>query len=192
MAKLITDGDAFLALFSEFAHTAYRLEVRRSYGVAEEDRPFQSFLDGRDPGEEWLRPWLDLMHEQTAQGKRVERVRVVDDPPSDYLRFEIANTPRNLAAGEDIRYLQRNVARKLRLPEFDHWIFDSRFLVCLRFDGSDRFLGFERSDDIGSVLRHLQFRDAAWHHALPFDEYLRQYAPDAAGEPYRRLSVSAP
>mgnify|MGYP006178464347 CR=1 FL=1 len=50
------------------------------------------------------------MESQTSTGKRVERVRVVDDPPSDYLRFEISITPHNLAVGEDIRYLDRDLA----------------------------------------------------------------------------------
>ncbi|WP_214109983.1 DUF6879 family protein [Acrocarpospora catenulata] len=173
MGGLITDNDAFVSLFSGFQHTAYRLEVRRMYGVASEDAPFQRFLTGADPGSEWLRPWLDLMSEQTATGKRVERVRVVDDPPSDFLRFEIANTRLNLDAGEDIRYLLRDTAHELKLPDYDYWVFDSRLLVFLRFNESDdRFLGFESTEDPAEVVRHLQWRDATWHHALTFDRYL--------------------
>jgi hypothetical protein len=191
MGELITDGDAFLDLFSGFEHTAYRLEVRRSYGVAEEDEPFRRFLAGDEPGDEWLRPWLELMAGQTGMGKRVERVRVVDDPPSDYLRFEIANTCLNIEAGEDIRYLPRDMAQRMRLPEYDYWIFDSRFLVLLRFDDSDRFLGFERSADPDSVLRHLQSRDAAWHHALTFDRYLKTFLPEEVRTPGRRLPMPA-
>ena len=171
-------GSDFLTLFSDFRHTAYRLEVRRSYGVAEEDESFQRFLKGEDPGIDWFRPWLRLMAEQTGSGKRVERVRVVDDPPSDYLQFEIVNTPHNLRAGEDIRYLRRSRAHELELPDYDYWVFDSRLLVFLRFDASDRFLGFERTDDQAEVLRHLQWRDAAWHHAVRYEDYRKTVAID--------------
>ncbi|GGO85243.1 DUF6879 family protein [Wenjunlia tyrosinilytica] len=172
MGEPNSDPDSFLALFTDFEHTAYRLEVRTSYGVAGEDEPYQRFLAGDDPGVSWLQPWLDVMSEQTGQGKRVERVRVVDDPPSDYLRWELANTPHNLKAGEDIRYLSREKAMELRLPQYDYWVFDSRLLVSLRFDKDDRFLGFESDDDAGAVLLHLQWRDAAWHHALTFEQYI--------------------
>ena len=86
---LIGDPAALNRLFLNFSYTAYRLEVRAAYGVAEEDVPYQKYLAGEDPGTQWLKPWLDLMAEQAQQGKRVRRVRVVDDPPSDYLRWEI-------------------------------------------------------------------------------------------------------
>lgn len=171
MGTLISDPDAFLALFSNFDRTAYRLEVRTAYGVKEEDGPFQCFLAGEDPGIDWLRPWLDLMSEQTRRGKRVERVRVVDDPPSDYLRWEIVNTPHNLQAGEDIRYLLRRRACELQLPEYDYWLFDNSLLVFLCFDERNRFLGFRTSEDAEALARHTHWRDRAWRQALRFDEY---------------------
>lgn len=165
------DPDAFLRLFSDFSHTAYRLEVRRAYGVLEEDLPYQQYLGGEDPGLDWFQPWLDLMSEQTGQGKRIERVRIVDEPPSDYLRWEIKNTPHNLRAGEDIRYLMRRHAKQLDLPDYDYWVFDSSLLVLLRFDDHDRYLGFQTTEDTGAVVEHLRWRDAAWHHALTFSRY---------------------
>lgn len=170
MADLIT-GEAFTDLFRQFEHTAYRLEVRTVYGVPEEDDAFQAFLAGRDPGIDWFEPWLALMREQTGQGKRVERVRVVDEPPSDYLRFELWGTPHNLAAGEDIRYLTRTRAASLGLPNDDTWIFDSRRLAHLNFDDHNRPLGASINEDPADVVRYCAWRDAAWHYAEPFDTY---------------------
>lgn len=170
-----TDGDAFLALFSHFKHTAFRLEVRAMYGTVGEDEPFRQFLAGEEPSQEWLQPRLDLMTEQTRRGKRVERVRVVDEPPSEYLRFELFNTPHNRDAGEDIRHLTRSAAVALELPDYDYWVFDSRLLVFLRFADDDRFLGFEETDDPAAVLSHPQARDAAWHHALTFEDYVEKH-----------------
>lgn len=169
-----TDPDAFTQLFSEFTETAYRLEVRRSYGVTDEDAPFQQYLAGEDPGIRWLQPWLDLMSEQTRRGKQVHRVRVVDDPPSDYLRWEIENTPHNLRAGEDIRYLPRREAERLDLPDHDSWLFDDRLLALLEFDDEDRFLGFRRSRDTNWVSAHVRWRELAWARALPFDRYVAE------------------
>ncbi|GAB3156782.1 hypothetical protein GCM10027290_55400 [Micromonospora sonneratiae] len=171
MSKIISDPGAFQKLFADFEHVAFKLEVRRAYGLPSEDIPFQQFLNGQDPGVAWLQNWLDLMESQTSTGKRVERVRVVDDPPSDYLRFEIFVTPHNLAAGEDIRYLDRDQARRLNLPNHDFWLFDSRTLAVLHFDSDNVFLGFETIDAVEEILRHCYWRDVAWTHARSFSDY---------------------
>ncbi|MFV2011261.1 MULTISPECIES: DUF6879 family protein [unclassified Micromonospora] len=171
MTVIVDDPDAFQKLFLGFEHVAFKFEVRRSYGVQAEDLPFQDFLAGRDPGIEWLRGWLDLMASQTSTGKRVERVRVVDDPPSDYLRFEISITPYNLAVGEDIRYIDRDVADALDLPHHDFWLFDSRKLAVLHFGDDDTFLGFEAVDGVDDILQHCYWRDVAWTRATRFADY---------------------
>ncbi|MEQ4208282.1 DUF6879 family protein [Actinopolymorpha sp. B9G3] len=170
MGNLVS-GEAFVDLFRRFEHTAYRLEVRTSYGSSEEDDAFPRFLAGEDPGLDWFEPWLDLMREQTGHGKRVERVRLIDDPPSDYLRFELWGTPHNLAAGEDIRYLDRRKAPELDLPTHDYWLFDSRLVARLEFGQQDRFLGVTLDETPSIVVRHCYWRDAAWHHAETFDHY---------------------
>lgn len=174
-ASGIISGDAFTDLFRDFDHTAFRLEVRTAYGVANEDAAYAQFLAGQEPDTAWFGPWLDLMREQTGQGKRVERVRVIDDPPSDYLRFELWGTPYNNAAGEDIRYLDRDVANRLALPGYDFWLFDSSLLARLQFDG-DRFLGVTLDEDPAAAVAHGYHRDAAWHHAETYDAYTARTA----------------
>lgn len=173
MAEIVS-GDAFSDLFRNFEHTAWRLEVRTAYGVANEDDPYRQFLAGEEPDTEWFGPWLRLMEEQTAQGKRVERVRLIDDPPSDYLRFELWGTPFNQSAGEDIRYLDRRKAQDLSLPGYDFWLFDSTLLARLQFGENDRFLGVTLDRDPAEVVRHCYWRDAAWHHAESFADYMER------------------
>jgi hypothetical protein len=174
LSPLVSDPEQFDRLFSAFTRTAYRLEVRRAYGILEEDRPFQQYLAGEDPGIDWLRPWLVLMGEQTGQGKRVERVRVVDDPPSAYLRWEIENTPHNLGAGEDIRYLFRDTARRLHLSQYDYWIFDDTLLVLLEFDDRDRFLGFRTTRNRTAIDEHRRLQTCAWREALTYEQYVTE------------------
>ncbi|MFL1431607.1 MULTISPECIES: DUF6879 family protein [unclassified Nocardiopsis] len=170
MADLVTGAD-FTDLFRRNRHTAWRLETRTYYGKLDEDRPFQEWLTGKEPDLEWFTPWLRMVREETATGKRMERVRLIDDPPSDYLRWELWGTPYNLGAGEDIRYLPRTHPIVAELPDHDFWVFDSRTVARLAFDG-DRFLGVHLSEEPSEILAALQARDAAWHHALPFTEYM--------------------
>lgn len=176
MPELVS-GDTFLRLFRDLEHTAYRLEVRTSYGIPEEDEPYRRFLAGDDPGLDWFEPWLTLMREVTGTGRRVDRVRVIDAPPSDYLRFELWGTPYNLGVGEDIRYLPRRQADQLELPGYDYWLFDNQTVARLQFGEHDRFLGVVLSNDPADVLRHVQWQAAAWHHAITFAEYQKENAP---------------
>ncbi|HLU96094.1 MAG TPA: hypothetical protein VKZ89_04560, partial [Thermobifida alba] len=76
MREYLNDDD-FTALFRSYRYTAWRLETRRYYGNVGEDKQFQEWLAGKDPGVEWLRPWLSMVREELAKGKRMERVRIV-------------------------------------------------------------------------------------------------------------------
>ncbi|KMS77647.1 hypothetical protein ACZ91_63955 [Streptomyces regensis] len=171
MADLVS-GEAFLRLFEEAESSAYRLETRVSYGIPDEDEPYAQFLAGEDPGTDWFEPWLVLMRSVTSRGTRVERVRIIDSPPSDYLRFELWGTPHNLSAGEDIRYLDRSAAVQLGLPTYDYWVFDDRLVARLQFGAHDRFLGVLLSDDPEDARRHMEWRSIAWEHAVTFSTYM--------------------
>ena len=161
----LVSGAEFFALFQRFEHTAFRLEPRARYNVEDEAEPYARFLAGEDPGLDWMTEWLELMRHQTGQGKRVERVRVVDDPPSDYLRFMMWLHPHNAAAGEDIRYLERTRAVEVGLPDYDYWLFDSRLVAKFEFTPDDVPLGVYLIDDPAEVVQHTYWRDVAWHYA---------------------------
>lgn len=158
-------------LFGEFEHTAFRLETRRGYATDRAGERFRAFLAGRPPAYEPEAPWNVNVRAQVAAGKRIERVRVVDDPPTDGQRFLLASGLGNVEAGEDIRNLWRADAMRLGLPAFDFWLFDSRLMARFHFDGDDRTLGVELVDDPVPVLAACQARDAAWHHAVRTGEF---------------------
>lgn len=86
----------------------------------------------------------------------------------------------NIAAGEDIRYLISEQAQELALPDHDYWLFDSRKLLRMQFDETDRFLGGEIIEDAAEIVQHNYWRDTAWHHAVRRDEF-------ATEEPPRRI-----
>ncbi|MFE1100291.1 DUF6879 family protein [Nocardiopsis alba] len=171
MSDLVT-GEEFDDLFRHYRHTAWRLETRTFYGVLHENEPFQRWLAGDDSDLEWFTPWLKMMRPELATGKRMERVRLIDDPPSDYLRWELWSTPYNLGIGEDIRYLPCTHPIVEELPDQDFWVFDSRRVAWFEFDEKGNVLGARLSEEPEQVLTALRARDAAWHHALTFTQYM--------------------
>jgi hypothetical protein len=175
---LIKPGVEFGQLFTSFEHTAFRLEVRSRYAPAYEGESLRKFLAGEPDDLPWMQDWLTMVRGATAAGKRFARVRIVDMPLSDYSRFSHALAQYNNGAGEDIRYLTRDQAAEL--PEHDFWLFDSRNLLVMKFDGDDRFIGGEVIEDAAVVVEHNYWRDAAWHHAARRDDF-------ATEQPVRRV-----
>jgi hypothetical protein len=166
----VVPAHQILDFFREgFEHTAWRLETRREYAADEATEEYQQFLKGIDPPRDEGGPWFVNARAQTAAGKRIERVRLVDEPPSDGQRYLLATTPDNLAAGEDIRYLRRTDAERIGLPDFDFWLFDSRILA--RFNWTDASRRMELTTDPAAVVAACQARDAAWHHAIPYGQF---------------------
>ncbi|MFR9726052.1 DUF6879 family protein [Streptomyces sp. MS19] len=134
-------GDEFGRLFHSFEHTAFRLETRERYDVDHENDSLRKFLAKERDELPWMRDWLTMIRDATAQGRRFHRVRVVSLPLSDYSRFGVWCAQFTNGAGEDIRYLTRDRATAAGLPLHDYWLFDSHRLVRMHFDDSDAFLG---------------------------------------------------
>ncbi|MFE3763112.1 DUF6879 family protein [Streptomyces sp. NPDC059104] len=167
----ILDLEAFGQLFETFEHTAWRLETRRRFASDEAADTYAQFTAGRPVEWDYDDAWSRTIRRQTSQGKRVERVRLVDDPPTPGQLYLLDNAKRNCAVGEDIRNLSRAEADRLRLPAEDFWIFDSRFVVLLNFDDDDNLLDVEVITEPAEVNRYAQVRDVAWHYAIRYEEF---------------------
>lgn len=170
MPELVPFAD-ITDLFTTFRHTAWRLESRRGYAVDVGTPKWELWQAGGDLGFNPAHPWHANVRAQTEQGKRFERARIVDSPPTDGQRFLMASARGNVQAGEDIRNLWRADAERAGLPREDFWLFDSRTLVRLVFDGEDNTLGVTVTEDPGEVVAACQVRDAAWHVAIRTAEF---------------------
>jgi hypothetical protein len=165
---------------TKFAYTAFRLERRESYaGTSYDSSRFARWLEGHLPELDPDVPWKRRVRAATAEGRQFSRVRIVSEPWSDYTRYALWQSQQNIAAGEDIRYLCRQRAETVGLPaelwKHDYWLFDSSLVVVMHYDdATDDMDRCEFVDDPAAVVRHNYWRDAAWHHALPRDEYVQQ------------------
>lgn len=115
----IIDLDAFGKLFGTFTHTAWRLETRRRFASDEATETYAQFAAGLPVEWDYDDGWCRNVRAQVEQGKRIERVRIVDKPATPGQLYLLDNAKRNCAAGEDIRNLERADADRLRLPAED-------------------------------------------------------------------------
>ncbi|MFH8405603.1 DUF6879 family protein [Streptomyces sp. NPDC018019] len=159
--------DEFDRLFTTFKHTAWRLETRRRYASDEATDTYAQFVRGEPVSWDGVdAQWCAERREQVALGKTFKRVRIIDTPPTPGQLYLLDNARRNSAVGEVIRVIRRS---ELTLPEEDFWIFDSRLVALLNFDASDQLLNVELITEPAQVVRYAQIRDAAWHHAVPYE-----------------------
>jgi hypothetical protein len=171
MAELVT-GQEWGRLLRTFARSAWRLETQGIYREPYEAEHFRRFLDGEPDDLEWMRDWLDTIRAITQVGRFFGRVRVLTQPLTDYLRWEIQVTPVNIEAGEDIRFLTADQAADLGLPGHDYYLFDDE-LVARMYFGDQGFLGAELITDPSTVAQHRAWRELAWGHAMTFTDYAR-------------------
>ncbi|HXT44386.1 MAG TPA: hypothetical protein VN748_09770 [Pseudonocardiaceae bacterium] len=163
-------------LFTGFTRSAFRLEALQHAADPDEEEAFVRFLAGQDPGVD-LSWWIELAKGHTAAGRRMCRVRVVIEPPSDYTRFELAHFPAMAEAGDDIRIIVAGPGTwPAGMPRHDFWLFDDRDVWVLNYDDAGMFLSAELQTDRRVITDHLCWRDAALRQSIPVREYLAMSA----------------
>jgi hypothetical protein len=171
-------SSAWDEMLADFEHTAFRLEVLQHYAVGYEDSPLERFLAGEPrPPAPVLDDWNELVRAASAAGKRMQRVHVVVEPLTPYLRYELTWAyADNVAAGEDIRIIPvREGEWPAGLPRHDFWLYDSSRVGVLHYDPEGRLYRAELVRNPAEVVRHAVWRDIALHQAIPWDAYMDRF-----------------
>ncbi|RSD22023.1 DUF6879 family protein [Amycolatopsis eburnea] len=163
----VKPGAEFAELLASFERSAWRWECQGTYREPDEREPLQAWRNGR-PDYSFMDPWLDQIRRQRAEGKRFERVRLLTDPPTEYLRWLFGFTHLNVDAGEDIRWIGERQARELDAPSYDFYLLDDLKVAVLHFD-ENGVSGAELTDHPDTVAEHRRWRDRVWPVAVPHD-----------------------
>jgi hypothetical protein len=173
MTRRITDlaDPAFHQLFANVRRSWFRLETLQRYDVPYERNEFAAWLRGealdKTPG-----PWQAMIRTHVAAGRRLSRVHVIEEPLSDYVRYELAGYPVNIEAGEDVRVIPvRQGDWPAGVPQHDFWLFDDRELWLMKYDDAGRFVAAELNTDSGEIARHRAWRETALAQAVPVATY---------------------
>ncbi|MFR9722915.1 DUF6879 family protein [Streptomyces sp. MS19] len=162
-------------LMDSARETAVHLEMRDVYAVAPENEQLARWratgLRDTDPDSPYWRGWTGIVRRAAARGVTVRRARVVSLPASEYIRFEHAGTPVNLAAGEDVRWLPRHAASDLALPGNDFWLFDGHLVRFGHFDGDGHITGHELVQTPTVTQLCANAFHAVWERATPHTDF---------------------
>jgi len=167
----VAERPSFDRLLRSVGNSAVHLEMRDDYGGTSpafaawrENRPYDR--TGPDAA------WHELVGAVVGRGATVRRARIVSLPASDYVRFEHEVTPAaNLAAGEQVRWLPRQMASGLALPGNDFWLFDDAVVLFNLFSGDGASVGSDVRDEPAIVEMCASAFDAVWVRATPHEEF---------------------
>lgn len=170
---VLSDAEFGEAL-ATFEHTAFRLELQRVYREPSETEILKRYQQGdREYHLEVpeFQAWWATLREHTAAGRRVERVRVQEEPPTWYQGWERWIGRWNTAAGEHTRYMTRAKAHEIGLlpaaGDQDWWLLDSNRIIVMTFDVEGHRLSSELVTNPTIVVQACAWRDLAVHHSDP-------------------------
>ncbi|MDQ2881161.1 MAG: hypothetical protein M3Y48_07935 [Actinomycetota bacterium] len=168
----------FSAWFRRFRRSCFRLETLQWYGASGEDDSIRAFLAGQDPPPHpGKREWMTLVTAAVADGRTMQRVHVVTEPLTEYLRFEIAwSYAYSVAAGEDVRIiaLAQGDSWPSGLPRDDFWLFDDAELFAMHYDADGTWIGIEHATDSDAAVAACLARDVALRLAAPWADYVSE------------------
>lgn len=166
----------FSAWFARFRVSCFRLETLQCYLGSGEDDSIGAFAAGQTPQPHpGKREWMALVGAAVRDGRTMQRVHVVTEPITDYVRFEVAwSYAYSVAAGEDVRIIPvpKGTPWPPEIPTGDFWLFDDAERFDMHYDADGMWTGVEYRRDPVAASVACQVRDAALRLALPWAAYV--------------------
>jgi hypothetical protein len=175
---------AFQAAFTGLRRSWFRLECLQEYDAPSEREMLRAFLAGEPrPASAHHEAWTAKVRTHVDGGRSLRRVHVVEEPLTDYLRFELSwGYAAGVAGGEDVRVIPvRRGDWPAELTRQDYWLFDDEVAWLLHYDDRGRVTGAELVDDQAELDRYLDWRDVAVGLSVSLADY-------TAGARLRRVS----
>lgn len=164
--------------FESFKQEAFRLETLPAYNIPSEQEDYKRYLAGAplpSPDREHIE-WIEVIKRATARGATFKRARIIPNPLTSYIKYEIDwGYLYNADAGEEIRLVEE--AALITNSQFnfkeDYWLFDNTIAVKMNYDSTGGFLGGELLDE-GLTDKYRKTRDLIWPLATSFEDYLKE------------------
>ncbi len=161
--------------FNNFKKSAKRLEVLQEFSIDNgEKEQFENFCEGKEFCEyDELIEWNKLIDENTKRGKIIERIRVVKNPISLYLKFEIENgyiTSKKF--GQKVNFVSYKNYKKLNKNKINNefWIIDDKLIFEMIYNEKGEFIASQQVFD----KSYIEFYENLKKESIPLEEVVKQ------------------
>jgi len=169
----------FDACFTNFSKSAFRLETFPEYRVGGADAELYNKFS---QGEPWQGPifedWARLIASHTTAGREFVVARVLSEPLSNYLRFEIEwGYCYFSTVGQDTRIILPSRLDTLFLPSatFDYWMFDDNKVVFMEYGSDGSYKGARYVQNHDSITEFVTLKGRALAASISLREFLSLY-----------------
>ncbi len=156
----------------------FRLEAIPEYGVPEDLVQFEKWKLGESDLDEASINWLGNLNKTKERGVKMQRVRVVPLPLSDYIKYEIYFWKHSMQNGEEILFLEEKeydrLIQPLNFKPKDFWMFDDKVLIIFHYDKTGDFVMEESITDMQTTNEHLELKQKLLQSAIPMEEFLEK------------------
>jgi hypothetical protein len=161
----------FDELLRTFERESIHLETRDAYGTRTELPHLAKWANGEPDDLTWLEDWCDNLRAHVAAGRSLRRARIVSEPLSEYQRWSYSIAHPMVEAGEDIRWVPRQLVSSIGIPGNDFYLLDNRMVIFLIYTGNGLNADFQTSTDPVDVDLCRSAFEAVWKLAIPHREY---------------------
>lgn len=153
-----------------------RLETLPIYEIPAEMVRFEKFKRGLPYLDDELNAWKNRLKETAQCGIKIERYRVVDEPISDYLKYEFDYWKKTM----DSQHVF-TIKRKDYLPivkndngfSTDFWMFDQKIVYRMNYSPKGLFLNGTFESDGKTIQRYQKIMKEIAAKSTPLDKLLQ-------------------
>jgi hypothetical protein len=165
----------FDGCFDRFRSSAFRLESLPRYSIPGDAEAIAVWRSGRARPQFSVltSPWAARLATTSMAGKTWRRVRAVDLPLSDYVRWEMAAYAESSVLGEEIRILRRSGPFAGLAQDF--WLFDADtdepFAIAMVYDDEGQQGEHRLVEDPEMLGSYDRLARSTWASAVPLNEF---------------------
>lgn len=100
-------------------------------------------VDGDGIEDEGMKEWWNFIASKSKEGVRMERVRLIVEPLTDYTKNELIVHTKSKKFGDDIRIIKEDAFKNLNLSQQDFWLIDERVVLLMKYGTRGEYLGFD-------------------------------------------------
>ncbi len=142
----------FLEHLASAKQSLFRFEYLQDFSIPEEKEALELFEKTGKFHTDDMQEWWDFLHTLHTRGVVTERVRLVREPQSLYMRHELLVHKESVAQGDRITVLTEQSLTPAIAALGDFWLIDGRKVLKMNYTATGEYLGFEEVSDLAPYL----------------------------------------